>query len=130
MIPDLSTYVIDAFTYGVIINPADVNKSLMGFSNTIDCGDEPIVITDITVDAPDDWALAPFVIVNLEYGSENHVLEFDRDYPVITNRDDFLLIYLSDSKLTISGSLPLENLLIRLTYERGPDTISTLEHGY
>lgn len=88
---------IDTFTYGVTINPADINKSLMGFSNMIGCGDEPIVITDITVDAPDDWALTTFVDVNLEYGSENHVLEFDRDYPVITNEDDFLLIYLSDN---------------------------------
>lgn len=61
---------IDAFTYGVTINPADVNKSLMGFSNTINCGDEPIVITDITVDAANDWALATFVSINLEYGSE------------------------------------------------------------
>ena len=44
MIPDLFTYVIDKFTYSVAINPVDVNKSLMGFSNTISCGDEPIGI--------------------------------------------------------------------------------------
>ena len=97
---------IDTFPDGVTINPADVDKkSLMGFSNTIDCGDEPIVITDITVDTADGWALATFVSVNLEYGSKNHVLEFDRDYPVITNGDDFLPMYLSDSELTISSSL-------------------------
>ncbi|MYB29429.1 MAG: hypothetical protein F4Y18_00065 [Cenarchaeum sp. SB0663_bin_5] len=71
MIPDLFTYVIDKFTYSVAINPVDVNKSLMGFSNTISCGNEPIVITDITVDTADDWAFATFVNINLEYGSES-----------------------------------------------------------
>ena len=58
------------------------------------------------------------------------MLEFDQNYPVITNGDDFLPIYLGDSELTISGLLQLEDLLIRLTYERGPDTICALEPGY
>lgn len=67
----MSTYVMDVFTYGVTINPADANKSLMDFSNTMSCGDESIVITDITVDTADDWAFATFVNINLEYGSES-----------------------------------------------------------
>ena len=109
--------------YGVTANPDHKNRSLKDFGNTIDCGGEPVEITAITVDTADDWRLAGFVSVVLEHGPNEHRLEFDRNAKeaVITN-DDFLPIYLGNDGLTISGTIPLENLLISLTYNSQPDT--------
>ena len=110
-------------TYGVTTDPAHKDRSLKNFDNTISCGGEPIEITAITVDTADDWGLANFVKVNLKYGTTEHKLAFDPDASdaVITN-DDFLPIYLGNDELTISGSIPLDNLLIGLTYNSQPDT--------
>ena len=113
-----------SLVYGVSTDPAHSDRSLKDFSNTIDCGGEPVEITEITVDTSGDWKLAGFVNVKLEYGSNEHTLEFDRDAKdaMITNGDDFLPIYLGNDELTISGSIPLKDLLVELTYKSQPDT--------
>lgn len=113
-----------SLVYGVSTDPAHKDRSLKDFSNTIDCGGEPVEITEITVDTSGDWKLAGFVNVKLEYGSNEHTLEFDRDAKdaMITNGDDFLPIYLGNDELTISGSIPLKDLLVELTYKSQPDT--------
>ena len=110
-------------TYGVTTDPAHNNRSLKDFSDTIDCGGEPVEITEISVDTADDWRLAGFVNVKLEYGTNEHTLEFDPDASdaQITN-DDFLPIYLGNDELTISGSIPLDNLLVSLSFKSQTDT--------
>ena len=122
----------NTLTYGVQTNPAHNDRSLKDFANTIDCGGEPVEITGITVDTSDDWKLAGFVNVKLEYGSEEHTLEFDPDTSnaVITNDDEFLPIYLGNQELTISGSIPLDNLLVSLTFNSQPGTECDAENGY
>ena len=122
----------NTLTYGVATDPAHADRSLKDFSNTINCGGEPVEITDITVDTADEWRLAGFVNVNLEYGSMEHTLEFDpsADDAVITNDGDFLPIYLGNDELQISGSIPLDNLLVSLTYNSGSDTDCMAESDY
>ena len=119
----------NTLTYAVTTDPDHKDKSLKSFGNTIGC-DQPIEITDITVDTV-DWKLSGFVIVKLEYGSNEHTLEFDRDASdaVITN-DVFLPIYLDNGELTISGEIPFKDLLISLTYNSLTDTVCTSEGNY
>lgn len=122
----------DTLLYAVITDPAHANRAIKDFSNTIDCGGEPVEITGIEVDTSADWKLAGFVNVKLKYGSNEHTLKFDPDASEaeITNADDFLPIYLGNDELMISGSIPLDNLLISLDYKSPPDTTCSAPSKY
>ena len=119
--------------YAVTSDPAHITKSLKSFSDTIDCGGEPVEITEISAETAEDWKpnLTGFLIVKLTYGTNEHTLAFDRDAneAVITN-DDFLPIYLGNDELVISGTIPYNGLLVSLDYKSQPGTDCSTSSKY
>ena len=119
--------------YAVTSDPAHITKSLKSFSDTIDCGGEPVEITEISAETAEDWKpnLTGFLIVKLTYGTNEHTLAFDRDAneAVITN-DDFLPIYLGNDELVISGTIPYNGLLVSLDYKSQPGTECSTSSKY
>ena len=123
-------------SYGVTQNPVQVenDRTLRDFSDTIDCGGDPVEITDITAGTRDDWRLPGFANVDLTIGSDEYSLEFDTDdqltHPVFANLNEVLPLYIGNEDLIISGSVPLENFLITLHYDTVPDAECTPIPGY
>lgn len=123
-------------SYGVTQDPAQVaaERTLRDFSDTIDCGGDPVEITDITAGTGDDWRLPGFAKVDLTIGSDEYALEFDTDdqltSPVFANLDEVLPLYIGNQDLVISGSVPLENFLITLHYDTIPDAECVPVPGY
>ena len=50
----------DTLSYGVSTDPANAEDVIKRYSDTIDCGGNPVEITDVTAGTGDDWRLASF----------------------------------------------------------------------
>ena len=121
-------------SYGVTTDPVDEDNTLKDFSDTIDCGGDPVEITDITAGTSDVWRLAGFAKVVLTIGSDEYPLRFDTNddltQPVFDNLDEVLPLYVGSEDFTISGNIPLKNLLLTLHYDTIPDAECTPIRGY
>ena len=102
----------DMLSYGVATDPADEKKTIKYYSDTIDCGGDPIEITDITAYTRDDWRLADFADVVITKGADEYELTFDADaaYPVLENADDVLPLYVDSEDIVISGKIAVNDL--------------------
>lgn len=119
-------------TYGATTDPADEDKILKNFSDEIDCGGNPAEITDITVATAGDWRLAGFANVVLTLGDEDGIkLTFDSkaDQAVFTNLGDVLPLSVGTDDLVVSGTIPVENLLVSIKYDTVPDAECTAIPG-
>lgn len=108
----------DTLSYGVATDPANDEDTIKRYSDTIDCGGDPVEITDITAGTGDDWRLASFADLLITIGSNEYELEFDSETeePEFENIDEVLPLHVGGEDITISGKIAVENLLLTLHY--------------
>ena len=120
-------------SYGVTTDPThDDGDVILRYDDTIDCGGNPVQITDITAGTGVEWKLASFSKVFLTVGSDEYELKFDAEdeQPVFENLDEILPLHVGGEDLTISGRIAVENLLLTLHYNTIPNAECTVEPGY
>ena len=122
----------DTLSYGVSTDPANAEDVIKRYSDTIDCGGNPVEITDITAGTGADWRLASFSDVFITVGSNEYELKFDADTeePEFENIDEVLPLHVGGEDITISGKIAVENLLLTLHYNTVSDAECTVEPGY
>ena len=119
--------------YGVTTDPtADPKNPIKNYMDTIDCGSNPVQITDIGVNTGVEWKLAGFSKVFITIGSDEYELEFDiaAESPAFVNLDDILPLYVGGDDIVISGKIAVENLLLTLRYDTIPNGECTVIPGY
>lgn len=122
----------DTLSYGVTTNPAQEEDVIKNYEDTIDCGGNPVEITDITAGTGDDWRLANFADLTITIGSNEYELKFDdaADDPEFENADEFLPLHVGGEDVTISGKIAVENLLLTLHYNTVSGAECVVEPGY
>ena len=122
----------DTLSYGVATDPANDEDTIKRYSDTIDCGGNPVEITDITAGTGDDWRLASFADLRITIGPNEYDLEFDSETeePEFENIDEVLPLHVGGEDVIISGKIAVENLLLTLHYNTIPDAECTVEPGY
>ena len=122
----------DTLPYGVTTDPADEKKSIKRYSDTIDCGGNPVQITDITAGTRDEWRLASFADVLITIGSDEFELTFDSESeePEFENVDEILPLHVGGEDITISGKIAVDNLLLVLHYNTVAGAECVVEPGY
>ena len=122
----------DTLSYGVATDPANAEDVIKRYSDTIDCGGNPVEITDVTAGTGDDWRLASFSDVFITIGSDEYELKFDADTeePEFENIDEVLPLHVGGEDITISGKIAVENLLLTLHYNTVSGAECTVEPGY
>ena len=122
----------DTLSYGVSTDPANAEDVIKRYSDTIDCGGNPVEITDVTAGTGDDWRLASFSDVFITVGSDDYELKFDADTeePEFENIDEILPPHVGGEDITISGKIAVENLLLTLHYNTVSGAECTVEPGY
>ncbi len=122
----------DTLSYGVTTDPANEKDVIKRYSDTIDCGGNPVQITDITAGTGADWRLASFSDVFINVGSDKHELKFDdeAEEPEFENADEILPLHVGGEDITISGKIAVANLLLTLHYNTVSGAECTVEPGY
>ena len=122
----------DTLSYGVTTDPANEKDVIKRYSDTIDCGGNPVQITDITAGTGADWRLASFSDVFITVGSDKHELKFDdeAEEPEFENADEILPLHVGGEDITISGKIAVANLLLTLHYNTVSGAECTVEKGY
>lgn len=122
----------DTLSYGVATDPADAEKAIKKYSDTIDCGGDPVQITDITAGTAADWRLSQFADVFITVGSNKHELKFDDDAeePEFENADEVLPLHVGGEDITISGKIAVANLLLTLQYNTVSGAECVVEPDY
>ena len=110
-------------TYGVQVDKADANVPLKDYSDTVTCG-KAIQITDIVVGTVDKWQLASFADMSITTSADTYTFKFNTtsDVPQLVNLNTVLPLTVDKNGLTISGTIPTENLLVELRYKADPNT--------
>ena len=122
----------DTLSYGVATDPAKDEDTIKPYSDTIDCGGDPVEITDITAGTGDDWRLASFADLLITIGQNEHDLEFDAEAeePEFENIDEVLPLHVGGEDITISGKIAVKNLLLTLHYNTVAGAECVVEPGY
>ena len=122
----------DTLSYGVATDPANDEDTIKRYSDTIDCGGDPVEITDITAGTGDDWRLASFADLLITIGSNEYELEFDSETeePEFENIDEVLPLHVGGEDITISGKIAVENLLLTLHYNTVSGAECVVEPDY
>lgn len=122
----------DTLSYGVATDPANDEDTIKRYSDTIDCGGDPVEITDITAGTGDDWRLASFADLLITIGSNKYELEFDSETeePEFENIDEVLPLHVGGEDITISGKIAVENLLLTLHYNTVSGAECVVEPDY
>jgi hypothetical protein len=119
-------------SYGVTTNPTNAEDVIKNYSDTIDCGGNPVEITDITAGTADDWRLANFADLKITIGSDEYEIEFDdeAEQPEFENLDEFLPLHVGGEDITISGKIAVKNLLLTVHYNTVSDAQCEAESDY
>ena len=122
----------DTLSYGVATDPANDKDVIKKYSDTIDCGGNPVEITDITAGTGDDWRLASFADVFIIIGSDEYELTFDdeAEEPEFENVDEVLPLHVGGEDITISGKIAVANLLLTIHYNTVSDAECVVEPDY
>ena len=122
----------DTLSYGVATDPANDEDTIKRYSDTIDCGGNPVEITDITAGTGDDWRLASFADLLITIGSNEYELEFDSETeePEFENIDEVLPLHVGGEDVIISGKIAVENLLLTLHYNTVSGAECEVEPNY